>query len=244
MGMKKLSRSFLFLLAAPLFAGLALPLTPATGVTFAPKGSPNQTAGGGSRGICSESGAAVKGGAKGAIAALIPATEVELTASAYPTVLVKIPQSASVQAEFILLDENSTAVYQTTVRLNGTPGIFSFKVPSSAQPLAIGKRYKWNVAIVCEAANRQRDMVVGGWMQRASLSPSLSTQLEGADQLQKAKLYAQNGFWYDTVATLADVKRSRPDDGSIAAEWGQLLKSVGLAELSQAPLINCCQAPN
>jgi hypothetical protein len=229
---KKLSTSFLSLLSAPLFVVFPLMLTPAIGVTFQPKGSPEQTAGGASRGIC----AAGSFGDKDAIAALIPATDGELTVAAYPTLLVKFPESKSVKAELILADENSKPIYQTTVALNGKPGIFSFKVPSSTQPLAIGKRYKWNVAIVCNAASRLQDIVVGGWLQRASLSQTLSHQLEGADDLQKAKLYAQNGFWYDTVAILAEIKRSRPGDPKIAAEWVQLLESVGLAELSQAPL--------
>ena len=240
MNMQKLSQSFLSLLAVPLLGGLTLlPIAPVVGVTFQPKGSPDRTAGGASRGLCSTTGvASLGGGPKGAIAALIPATDGELTAAAYPTVLVKVPTSESVQAEFVLWDENSNPVYQTTVTLNSTPGIFSFKVPSSVQPMAIGKQYKWNVAIVCDPANRQRDLVVGGSLQRASLSPILSSQLESADGLQKAKLYAQNGFWYDTVATLAELKRSRPSDPSIAAEWGQLLESVGLAELSHTPLVN------
>jgi hypothetical protein len=229
---KKLSSVFLSLLSTPLLIVLPLMLTPAIGVTFQPKGKPEQTAGGASRGIC----AAGNFGDKNAFAALIPATDEELIAAAYPTVLVKVPESKSVQAEFILWDENSNPIYQTTVTLNGKPGIFSFSVPSIIEPLAIGKRYQWNVAIVCDARNRQQDIVVGGWLHRGLLSQILNNQLEGADDLQKAQIYAQNGFWYDTVATLAQLKRSRPEDPKIAAEWLQLLESVGLAQFSQTPL--------
>lgn len=244
MNIPKFSRPFLSLLAVPLFTGLTLlPIAPATSVTFQPKGSPDRTAGGASRGLCSPAGVTSLGqGPKGAIAALIPATDTELTAAAYPTVLVKIPEFKSVQAEFVLWDENSNGIYQTTITLNDKPGIVSFKVPSSVEPLAIGKRYQWSVALICDPANRQRDIVVGGWLQRADVNPNLRSQLEGADLLQQTRLYAQNGFWYDTVATLAELKRSRPDDTSIAAEWQELLQSVGLAELSQIPLANCCQA--
>ena len=173
---------------------------------------------------------------KNSFAALIPATDEEFIAAAYPTVLVKVPESKSVQAEFILSDENSNQIYKTTVTLNGKPGIFTFTVPNNTEPLAIGKRYKWNLAIICDAGNRLGDIVVGGWLKRASLSETISNQLENADDLQKAKIYAQNGFWYDTVATLAQLKRSKPEDPKIAAEWLQLLESVGLSQFSQTPL--------
>jgi len=233
---KKLSTAFLSLLSTPLLIVLPLTLTPAIGVTFQPKGSPEQTAGGASRGNSSGMCATGNFGDKNAFAALIPATDGELIAAAYPTVLVKVPESKSVQAEFILSDENLNPIYQTTVTLNGELGILSLSVPSNTEPLAIGKRYKWNLSIICDARNRLEDIIVGGWLKRASLSETISHQLENADALQKANIYAQNGFWYDTVATLAQLKRSRPEDPKIAAEWLQLLESVGLAQFSQTPL--------
>lgn len=247
MSKSKLYASLLSLLGVPVFAGLALlPLTPAIGVTFQPKGSPDKTAGGATRGICVRGGVGSMQGAMptGAIAPLIPPTDTELTASAYPTILVKISESESVQAEFTLWDENLKGIYQTTLQLTAKPGIVSFKLPADAKPIEIGKRYKWSVAVICDSAQRQRDVVVEGWLQRAEISSSLSSQLLSADSFDKAKLYAENGFWYDTVATLAELKRSLPDDKSVAAEWQELLGSVGLTSLSQVDLINCCQVQN
>jgi len=178
------------------------------------------------------------------VAALIPATDGEFTADAYPTIFVKVPQSQPVTAEFIFWDENSQPIYQTKVPLTGTPGIISFKLPNSAGPLAIGKRYKWTVAVICDNSDRTGDLVVKGWLQRAEVSSALSTQLNSADPLQKAKLYAQNRFWYDTVAILIELRRSRPTDVQVTAEWQELLQSVGLNEFSQAYLVDCCQAQN
>jgi hypothetical protein len=251
----KLSSSLLSILAVPLLAGLTLlPLTPAFGVTFQPKGSPDKTAGGGSRGMCVREAKLSLGESleasdpdatpTKAIAALIPATNGELTASAYPTILVKIAESESLQAEFTLWDENLKGIYQTTLTLTDQPGIVSVKLPADAPPLEIGKRYKWSVAAICDSAERQRDVVVQGWLQRAQISSSLSSQIETAEPLDRVKLYAENGFWYDTVATLAELKRSLPDDTRVAAEWQELLNSVGLTEFSQVALLNCCQAQN
>jgi len=218
-------------------------LSPAQSVTFEPKGSPEQTAGGASRGdTCLKPSEVTT--SKQSFAALIPATDGELTADAYPTIFVKVPQSQSLTAEFTFWDENSMAIYQTTVPLTGTPGIISFKLPNTAGPLEIGKLYKWSVAMICDDNDRTGDIVLKGGLQRAEVSSALSSQLSSADPLQKAKLYAQNRFWYDTVAILIELRRSRPDDVQVTAEWQELLQSVGLTEFSQAYLVDCCQAQN
>jgi hypothetical protein len=237
MNMQKLSRSLLSLL----FTGLVLlPLAPAQAVTFRAKGSPQKTAGGASRGICQQLGPA---SSKPMLTALIPATDKELTTAAYPTVLVKISEPATRQAELTLWDGEGNGIYQTVVDLASTPGITSFKIPKTAGPLAVGKQYKWNLALICDPEERQRDIVLEGTLERVELSSTLNSSLATASPLEKAKLYAQNGLWYDTVATMADLKRSLPQNTQIGAEWQELLQSVGLTELSQVPLVDCCQQP-
>ncbi|MBD2571016.1 DUF928 domain-containing protein [Anabaena lutea] len=237
MNMQKLSRSVLSML----FTGLVLlPLAPAYSVTFRAKGSPQKTAGGATRGVCQHVGTSSP---QPILTALIPATERELTAAAYPTVLVKISEPATRKAELTLWDEEGNGIYQTIVDLNATSGITSFKIPQAAEPLAVGKQYKWNLALICDPEERQRDIVLEGRLERVELSSALNSSLATASPLEKAKLYAQNGLWYDTVATLADLKRSLPQNTQIGAEWQELLQSVGLTELSQVPVVDCCQQP-
>jgi hypothetical protein len=237
MNMQKLSRSLLSLF----FTGLVLlPLAPAQAVTFKAKGRPQKTAGGATRGICQHLG---NSSPQPLLTALIPATERELTVAAYPTVLVKISEPAARKAELTLWDGEGNGIYQTIVDLTTTPGITSFKIPQAAGALAVGKEYKWNLALICDPEERQRDIVLEGRLERVELSSALNNSLATASPLEKAKLYAQNGLWYDTVATLADLKRSLPQNTQIGAEWHELLQSVGLTELSQVPMGDCCQQP-
>lgn len=239
-------RLILYMVLIPCFAATALvPLMPAEGVTFKPKGSPQKTAAGASRGICLSSiPPSQRKIPQSNFAALIPSTEVELTASVSPTILVNVPESEARQVELTLWDEDGKGIYQTNVAITGEPGIVSFKFPSAFGSLDVGKKYKWNAALICDRNERQRDVVLEGFLQRVEVSSALKRKLESAEPLQKAKLYAANGFWYDTVATLAEVKRSRPQDTLIVSEWQELLQSVGLTKLSQALLVNCCQAQN
>ncbi len=237
MNMQKLSRSLLSLL----FSGLVLlPLAPAQAVTFKAKGSPQKTAGGATRGVCQHLGTSSP---QPILTALIPTTEKELTVADYPTVLVKISEPGTQKAELTLWDGEGNGIYQTIVDLTATPGITSFKIPKAAGALAVGQQYKWNLALICDPAERQRDIVLEGRLERVELSSTLNHLLETSSPLEKAKLYAQNGLWYDTVATLADLKRSLPQNSQIGAEWHELLQSVGLTELSQVPVVDCCQQP-
>lgn len=214
--------------------------TPSRTAIFRPNGAPRTTSGGASRGVCTLAQAGMPQVPR--IIPLIPATTIELTAEGHPTLFVQIPDATVKEAELSIWDENLNGIYQTTVSLPGQAGIVSFKVPHSAPPLEIGKRYKWSLAVICDADQRSRDVVVEGWIQRTQLGTDLTEQLAVADPLQRVQLYAQNSIWYETLATLAQMRRSHPDDTSIAAEWQQLLQSVGLKNVAQTPVVNCCQS--
>ena len=55
----------------------------------------------------------------------------------------------------------------------------------------------------------------------------------------KARLmaYAANGIWYETLATLADLRRQSPDDAKLTAQWMQLLQSQKLDPIANQPLV-------
>ncbi|HAX79974.1 MAG TPA: hypothetical protein DCY88_30100 [Cyanobacteria bacterium UBA11372] len=212
-------------------------------VVFQPNGSPRTTRGGASRGICSIASSESSQNKKPAIA-LIPNTDAELTTQAHPTIFLYIPDGTIVSAELSLWDRNQNGLYQTTVSLSGKSGIVGIELPDAAPSLEVGNRYKWSLALICDRTERSRDLVVEGWMQRTQLSSTLEKQIGTLEPLQRARLYAQNRIWYETLATLAQLRRSRPDDSRIATEWQSLLQSVGLQDVAQAPVINCCQSEN
>lgn len=212
-------------------------------VVFKPNGSPRTTTGGASRGMCLSAGAGNPQSQTPAIA-LIPKTDTELTTQAHPTIFLYVPDATIQTAELSLWDENEKGLYQTNVSLSGRAGIVAIPLPDTAPPLAVGRRYKWSLALICNGDRRGQDVVLEGWIKRTQLGSSLEEQIGAVEPLQRARLYAQNSIWYETLATLAQLRRDRPDDSSIATEWQNLLQSVGLKDVVQAPLINCCQPEN
>jgi len=109
------------------------------------------------------------------------------------------------------------------------PGIISFRLPSNAPVLKVGKYYTWeffldepDVKYKCQ-----------GSVVRISLTPAMLSQLKRAQPMERAAIYAKAGIWFETVETLAEARSAQPNDPEIKAEWVELLKSVKLDNISQ-----------
>ena len=50
--------------------------------------------------------------------------------------------------------------------------------------------------------------------------------------------YTSQALWYDTLASLAKLRRWYPGDVAIANQWKNLLKSEGLERIAGKPLVN------
>lgn len=171
--------------------------------------------------------------------ALSPQTDAGLTASGSPSFLLFVPEGLSLPMEFTLseyADGNNQAekeVYKTRLTLTGTPGIISVSLPGN-KSLDVGKNYYWSFALVCKENAPEASIIRGGWVQRAEVSPSLQQEIAKASTEKQADIYAREGMWYDTVATLAQLRRNKPEDTTIQARWQALLNGVDLDNLANA----------
>jgi hypothetical protein len=180
-----------------------------------------------------------------------------LTVAANPTFFVYVPETTTLSAEnlvfaeFSVSDDQDNEVYQTTLRLPtvpssdvpsssvSTPGIVKLSLPANVS-LKTGKNYHWVFQLYCGKANADRvfGRYVEGWIQRTELSSDLKTKIEQATPLEQAQLYAKARIWSETLMLAAQLRSSQP------AEWEKLLKSVGLNEIAQVPLLECCTLEN
>lgn len=169
------------------------------------------------------------------LTALLPATNVGLTISAHPTFWFYVPYSSTLQrpVEFVLYGTDEQEIYKTTLRLQNTPGIVSLQLPEIAPSLESGKKYRWRFSFLCNLADQAQTRFVEGWVQRATPSPALLGQLDAASPRQRIALYAANGFWYDTLSAIAQLRRKSPPDGALTADWASVLHSVGLDDITR-----------
>jgi putative transposon-encoded protein len=174
------------------------------------------------------------------VVALLPPTEPVLTVAEYPTIFVSLPRTSAKEAEFILKEADKDEVlYKTTVTLPSNSGIVSVSLPANGTlpPLEVGKDYHWYFFVICNSQDQADEPFVDGQIQRVKPSPNLVAELKNAPPRDRAALYAEAGVWYDAINSIAQLRRSSPNNGAIAADWAELLKSVGLDTISQKPLI-------
>ncbi|MEG4278731.1 DUF928 domain-containing protein [Microcoleus sp. MON1_C1] len=172
------------------------------------------------------------------ITPLIPESNIGLTLTESPTFFVYVSQPAA-QVEFVLLNEDeSEVVYETTIK-NDKAGIVgvSLSEKGKTKNIEVGKRYVWSFALACDPLERSGDYIVKGWMQRIEPQATLKSDLANPDPMAKVIAYAKNGIWYETLATLAQMRRLAPDDSRLTTEWTQLLQSQGLESIAAQPVV-------
>jgi hypothetical protein len=164
------------------------------------------------------------------------------TVEEHPILWLYIPYSAPdnlKQAEFMLLDENEQPVLAepVLVELSGTPGIISFRIPYS---LTINQSYNWYFSLMCDPRKPSRNPGVRGWLQRVEPDPALLTDLEVSDPRERYMAYAQHGIWFETATTLANNRKTYPEDEAIQGDWEELLTFLDVPDLIQTPIVDCC----
>ncbi|MDB9514594.1 DUF928 domain-containing protein [Kamptonema animale CS-326] len=198
------------------------------------------------------------------LTALLPPTSLALTTADRPTFFLYVPHATATKSvtnkddyacnktvsnsnlretfevEFELLDEQEEKIYQTAFTIAGTPGVISFTLPKDSPPLELTKYYRWYFEVICDPEDRSGDSVVSGWTRRVELIPNLAQELAQASPTDRPAIYARSGLWHDTLTALAQLRKSQPNDLPLANAWAELLKSVGLDNISQEPLVECC----
>ncbi|MFE4106235.1 DUF928 domain-containing protein [Almyronema epifaneia] len=205
----------------------------------------------------------------GRVMALVPPTReveqvgfrqvaVDSTLSGHPTFLVYVEGLGEKEAQFTLQNaEGTEEIYNTTFALPNESGIVAVAVPNTAPELEIGESYLWQMAVICDAANRSEDAVVGSWVQRNSLETlrqsldesdavdaelsqefeTLAAQLDSADEREKTQALAELGIWQDSIAELAALRYRNPTDSDLTESWTTLLQSVDMDAFANADVV-------
>lgn len=209
--------------AQPLYVSIKFPDTPV--------GAPGRSFGGGTRG-------------EAPLRVLSPKNNVITTVSAQPTLFLYIPQTQAKSAKFVVYDNQGQLFYQTTVALQGIPGVVKLSLPKTLG-LKIGQEYDWALTLAQNPETEESNSSVRGKIKRTVLTSTQKAQLAAARQpLKQAEVYAKAGIWQETISILAQLRHDRPSDHNINTAWEELLESVELKEIAKAPLVECCRADN
>lgn len=157
------------------------------------------------------------------------------TAASRPSFWFYVPYPLDSQhpLEFSLQDEAGKEVYQATLKSSvSQPGVVGFQLPATV-PVQVGKRYQWFFSVYCTP---EVPIIVTGWVERVELNPSLSADLQQATPREQVALYLKANLWHEAITTLAQLRRQKPDDQNLKAEWLDLLQSIDLQAIASEPL--------
>jgi hypothetical protein len=156
-----------------------------------------------------------------------------LTQENRPNFLVYLPQTNAKTVEFSLYDEKMNGIYQVSVPVPNQAGLVNIRLPDNAPALVKDKPYYWSFALVCNAADRTEDWVVGGWIEYTEPNANVQKQLDQVAGIEDVSIYAKNGFWYDAVTKLVELQQATPNQPQLAKTWIELLQSVGLGAIAK-----------
>lgn len=196
------------------------------------QGVPGRREGGGTRGLVCPS----------AITALIPQSTMGQTISAKPTFFYYLPVALDKTVQFELADERDKTIYKKSFRMvTSRAGVVSVSLGSdgNSPALEVGKNYQWYFTIKCNPKNDTADdVLVSGWINRTAIAPTVKTELDRSPSRRaQLRIFAQQGFWYEYLATLAQLRMESPSDASLAIEWSEVLNSVQLDKIAREPLV-------
>ncbi|MFM7364834.1 MAG: DUF928 domain-containing protein [Cuspidothrix sp.] len=164
---------------------------------------------------------------------------IELTLSDRPTFFISIPETSTNQAEFLLQDETGDKILlNKKLRLTNNKGIVNYTLEPEFTGLQIGQKYRWQFSLICDPTHGDRsgDIITRGWIERVTPSPEIIKQLQTDNPRDRVTIYANNGYWHDTLKILADLRAANPNDSSVVSDWFELFRSVGLDKIAKQPI--------
>jgi Domain of Unknown Function (DUF928) len=131
------------------------------------------------------------------------------------------------------LSEGSKPVWKESVVITvKDSGISEIPYPDQQKGLEVGKTYSWNVDIVCELDIVPTGKKVGSRLTRVPLPPAVQKQLKAAaTPRQQAEVYANAGFWPETLMSIAEALKNGTDTTAAKQDQVSLLNQIDLKSI-------------
>ncbi len=133
---------------------------------------------------------------------LAPISHVGKTVSKQPTFAWFVPDTKSYPMEFTLYEYNSNGKPEEikSSKLSSKPGIMKLSIPKNQLNFSVGKRYRWQIALLCDTNSPSKDLSAEAEFEVAPIPNNLASQIaQTTNSIQKARIYANEGFWYDAL---------------------------------------------
>lgn len=101
-------------------------------------------------------------------------------------------------------------------------GLYKFTLPANTPELVTGKVQRWQVRLQAGDGNKQVD--VNAPIRRDDNPEVLKAIASAKNDLEKARIYTKNTYWYEAIDTYTSWLSQNPDDETARTERNQLIK--------------------
>jgi len=144
------------------------------------------------------------------------------TTQASPSLYYYVSEDTQLEFEFTL-NKNEQTLFETRMTTQLEKGINQVSLKELGLKLDEGVEYEWNVAVIPDPTQGSLDVTSTGTIKRVKAEKKMANYEE----------YAENGIWYDMLEDLNGKIEGKPADSKLRKERVDLLKQVGLNEVSQ-----------
>lgn len=185
------------------------------------RGAPASRVGGGSRGA---------GDDAPHVSVLAP-DHTGLTTKEQPALYWFVSKPVAAKLEVTVINEQ--AVKPALEQELGAPaaaGIQRLRLADFNVKLQPGIEYRWHVSLVLDPRQRSNDIIASGTIQRVAPSAQLQARMQKLDRRESARVYAEEGIWYDAIEVISEAIEANPNDRAARRQRALLLQQVGLTE--------------
>ena len=150
--------------------------------------------------------------------------DIAATTSTSPTTVPQV-NDGSFKVTFFLRDGNeraSKSIFKAEGKAQGS-GLYKFTLPENAPALSKGKVQRWQVRWEGNGGVAQVD--VNALIRRDDDLAVVKAIASAKNDLEKARIYAKNAFWYDAIDAYTSWTSKNPKDNVASAERSNLLKA-------------------
>ena len=155
------------------------------------------------------------------------------TVDEQPTLYWYLSDRTSHPIEVSLIDgESVEPLLEFRIEAPVEAGIHALRLADYGIRLKRGQVYEWFVAFISNPDKRSKDVVSGGAIERVSRSERLNTQLAVTARDNWPRIYAEEGLWYDALATLSRAIKRAPESAELHAWRAALMEQVDLSAVA------------
>jgi hypothetical protein len=128
----------------------------------------------------------------------------------------------------VIDDKKIDPLLEQVIGIPKSGGVQSLDLATVGTGLEPGIEYRWFVALIPDEEQRSSDIVASGTIEYIKPDAALENRIAGADELAMARIYAEDGIWYDAIDALSRAIAQNPGDAGLRAQRAALLEQAGL----------------